>query len=305
MSEMTEEERSRLVELLRVLSPKELGAEQPDLRPDLGRLVGARLPRRPRAILFDVYGTLVISAAGGEPNLRGSHDAAECVEAQATLEKELHKAGYNGGTLAFEEAVTRLIRTTREEAIQRTPHPEIDIEDLVSRLVPEASPAMVRLLALLLEAMRNPCAPMPGARALLGRLHGGRIRLGLVSNAQFYTPLLIEALLGGNPATLGLEPELTAYSFELGVAKPDPAPFLKAATPLLESGTRPQDVVVIGNSSNNDIAPARALGFMTALFAGDTRSFRPSCPLSPGALPDVVLQGFADLDFKLRTKETS
>jgi putative hydrolase of the HAD superfamily len=133
---------------------------------------------------------------------------------------------------------------------------------------------------------------MPGAVALLGRLRGGDIRLGIVSNAQFYTPLLVEALFGLAPEGLGFEPGLSAYSFEDGIAKPDPWPFLRAAGSLFESGMAPGDILFVGNSSANDILPAKGLGFMTALFAGDARSFRPSSGEGAEARPDSLLRGF-------------
>jgi putative hydrolase of the HAD superfamily len=296
MKTLSKAERLELVELLRELSPSKLAVELPDLRPDLESLADALLPRRPRAILFDVYGTLLMSAAGGEPNLAGDGDAGGGAKARTLLEKELNSAGYREGVPAFAGAVARLISMTREESFARTPNPEIDIEDLVARLLPDAASTALRRLALLLELSRNPCAPMPGARALLERLRPGDVRLGIVSNAQFYTPLLMEALLGQSPEELGFEAGLSALSYEGGIAKPDPALFMRAAGALLESGMSPGEILVVGNSSDNDIAPARKLGFMTALFAGDARSFRPSAPGSPGAQPNSLLRGFDEFE---------
>ena len=296
MKPMTKEERLGLVRLLAEVSPRDLSAEPPPLRSDLAALAGARLPRRPRAVLFDVYGTLVMSAAGGEPNLPGGADGQGGEGALGLLEEELSRAGFRGGARRFARDVAGAIAADREERLAGTPHPEVDIEALVSRLLWEAAPATARRAALLLEAWRNPCAPMPGALELLARLRASGLRLGLVSNAQFYTPLLLEALSGRSPEELGFEAGLQAYSFEGGIAKPAEEPFLRAAGPLLAGGLSPGEILVVGNSSANDIAPARRLGFMAALFAGDARSFRPTAPGSPGARPDTVLRGLDGLE---------
>ena len=51
---------------------------------------------------------------------------------------------------------------------------------------------------------------MPGAAETLAALQQRGLLLGIVSNAQFYTPLMIEALLGKPPGELGFLPELCA-----------------------------------------------------------------------------------------------
>lgn len=292
MMAMTARERRILVRLLRDLSPRNLEVIPPVLRPDLEALTSARLPHRPRAILFDVYGTLLVSAAGGEPNTDNEHDGRQGEKALAMLERELRWAGYEGGSARFACSLAGLIDVDREKRISHTLYPEVDIVELASRLMPGSPPSTVRSAALLLEASSNPCAPMPGALGLLKRLRASGVRLGLVSNAQFYTPLLIEALMGRSLEKLGFESCLQAFSFEGGVAKPDVAPYLSATNSLLASGMTAGEILVIGNSSINDIAPAQRLGFMTVLFAGDVRSFRPAAPGEPGAQPDSLLRSF-------------
>jgi putative hydrolase of the HAD superfamily len=50
--------------------------------------------------------------------------------------------------------------------------------------------------------------------------------------------------------------------------------FQTAAQKLKERGILPPHVLYIGNDMLNDIYPAKATGFQTALFAGDRRSLR-------------------------------
>ncbi|OHE74977.1 MAG: hypothetical protein A2413_12890 [Treponema sp. RIFOXYC1_FULL_61_9] len=60
---------------------------------------------------------------------------------------------------------------------------------------------------------------------------------------------------------------------------------------------------MVGNSAANDVAPAKARGFMTALLARDARSFKPPewseavGPEAAGseATPDIVLTDLTDI----------
>ena len=187
-------------------------------------------------------------------------------------------------------------------------HPEIDIrtiwEDVFARLAREElinSPpnAETRLrFAVEYECRVNPVWPMPGAAETLAALRRNNIHLGIVSNAQFFTPLLFDALLDKSVAELGFDKQLCAWSFQLLEAKPSANLFRKALRPLHEKwGIEAGSVLFIGNDMRNDIAPAAACGCRTALFAGDARSLR----LRAGELentepnPDAVLTRLTQL----------
>jgi HAD superfamily hydrolase (TIGR01549 family) len=73
------------------------------------------------------------------------------------------------------------------------------------------------------------------------------------------------AVLANQPASrtaellaLGLEAEIVAMSDELGVAKPDPAFFVRALE--LMGGPEPGDVAYVGDRIDNDVRPAAAAG---------------------------------------------
>lgn len=292
MNEPSPPETRELVALLRSLSPSSLPERRPEIPSFLADRVGRRLPRGPRALLFDLYGTLFSSAAGGEPGLAGSSDPDQGEGARRLLAKELEDRGFVGGPESFASRVDAGIHDFRALALASQPFPEINIVEIVASILPGADTARWRRLALLHEAWRNPCAPMPGALELLSGLAARGVRLGIVSNAQFYTRILFEAILGGEPERLGFEDGLSIYSYQLGIAKPSPEPFALAAGPLRDSGMDYSEILVVGNSASNDIAPAAALGMMTALFAGDARSFRPG----PGTiLPSTAVEGLAQL----------
>ncbi len=192
-----------------------------------------------RAVLFDIYGTLLSSAAGEihpDPRLRAAIAAAH--------------------------------------AASPHPFPEVEIRSVLAALHPGLAPAEIEALALRLEDAVNPVAPMPGAAEALRRLHARGITLGLVSNAQFYTVPVLERELGFPLAALGIEPALCVFSYRLLRAKPDPFLFESARDLLAARSIPPEAVLYVGNDVRNDIDPARAAGFRTALFAGDASSLR-------------------------------
>jgi putative hydrolase of the HAD superfamily len=128
--------------------------------------------------------------------------------------------------------------------------------------------------ALRYELAVNPVFPLPGAAETIAALRESGVLLGLVSNAQFFTPLLFDAFFGDSPEGLGFDPALIAYSFETGEAKPSPALFGRAAAELSRRGVDPGDCLYVGNDMRNDIFGAAAAGWKTVLFAGDPLSLR-------------------------------
>ncbi|OHB80611.1 MAG: hypothetical protein A2V98_01020 [Planctomycetes bacterium RBG_16_64_12] len=158
--------------------------------------------------------------------------------------------------------------------------------------------AELERLAVEYEARANPVWPMPGLRACLGSLTEKGLLLGIISNGQFYTQELFPALLGQRAEFWGFDSELQYYSYQHGRAKPAPELYEMAARALRRRGVKPAEVLYAGNDMLNDIRPARAAGFRTALFAGDARSLRlrQGDPQLDGISPDVVLTALAQLD---------
>ncbi|HPA20308.1 MAG TPA: HAD family hydrolase [Verrucomicrobiae bacterium] len=242
---------------------------------------GPRILRGVRAVLFDVYGTLLISASG-------DIDAAGEVEPAGALQETLQSCRLSPqpdagavGSAAFKDEIRRRHAALRDDGRH---YPEIDIlsvwnavvDQLVTGALISAKPSAqtVARLAIEYECRVNPVWPMPGAARALMSLRDRDLRLGIVSNAQFFTPLAIEALLGAAPASLGLEPALTAWSYQAGEAKPSPLPFLKPIERLAADGLQPDQIAFVGNDCLNDLLPAHELGLRPILFAGDRRSLR-------------------------------
>ena len=71
------------------------------------------------------------------------------------------------------------------------------------------------------EARANPTWPMPGAKDLLRQLKMGSLPMGIVSNAQVFTPILVEDLLAEHDLQRGgFDLDLCFFSNRFRQAKP-------------------------------------------------------------------------------------
>ena len=190
-------------------------------------------------MLFDIYGTLLKSDAGE-------------IHPDPALRAEIAKA----------------------HADSPYPFPEVDIREIHAALQPGRSAKEIEEMAMAVERESNPVSAMEGARETLHALKDGGLRMGLISNAQFYTVPVFEACLGETLADLGISPTLCCFSYLERRAKPDPWLFEAVREKLGAMGIGAHQALYVGNDVRNDIDPARASGFRTVLFAGDGASLR-------------------------------
>ena len=132
---------------------------------------------------------------------------------------------------------------------------------------------------------------MPGALELLASLNEGGLPLGIVSNAQFYTQPVFEELSGLSLTGLGFEESLSHWSFEVGEGKPSRKLYEQLADSCQKRNIDVGRVLYVGNDLQKDVIPAREVGFLTGLFAGDKRSLRTGeVPLKKAeSLADAVI----------------
>jgi glycosidase/FMN phosphatase YigB (HAD superfamily) len=222
-----------------------------------------------RAVLFDLYGTLWASAAGDLDR----HSLSQ-VPAPPGLPELLARYGCPLSPRELAGALAAAIgREHERRRAEGADFPEVRIERIWAKLL-GLEPARARAFAVEHEALVNPAWPMPGLREALRGLRGQGLALGILSNAQYCTPLLFDCFLGEGPRALGFREELILYSCELGLAKPSPRLFEIARERLAAAGVPAAQVLMVGNDALRDLVPARAAGFQTALFAGDARSLR-------------------------------
>lgn len=98
--------------------------------------------------------------------------------------------------------------------------------------------------------------------------------LGIASNAQHYTLHELESALGSVGLSSSIfDPDLVVWSFRSGFSKPDPHVFQILAARLASRGIEPAEILMIGDRCDNDIEPARAFGWRTALIGPDGTSW--------------------------------
>jgi len=305
MDNQAQDLNARLVRRIQALS-RPLDPLPTSVPPSLNRLPGIR------AVLFDIYGTMLVSSSG-------DIGADQKANRQDVLYDALAAAGFSGvergsGTLGvrlLDQNIANAHDARRREGIK---HPEVDIREIWRSVIEKLldtkvvqgpiGEESVCTLAVEYECRANPAWPMPHLKETVDALHGSGRELGVVSNAQFYTPLTLSAFPETGWGQGQFDPDLCAWSYKLREAKPSERLVQTALRRLDErKGIKPSEVLYVGNDMLNDISPATRLGCRTALFAGDSRSYRPRLTElgGSGIRPDVVLTDLAQLPDVLRS----
>nr|WP_276611748.1 HAD family hydrolase [Thiorhodococcus mannitoliphagus] len=262
-----------------------------------------------RAVLFDVYGTLLTSKTGhagpNPPSDAGAIDAALTAAGwpNAEIPKGLDVAA------ALENRVQASAAERRKKGED---YPAADARaiwrDVLAKILgtspKKLDAAAIERFVVELECRINPVCPMPDLRETLAELRARDLKLGVVSDGQFYTPLVLEAALGLPPAEAGIEPSCSLYSYQIGVTKPSPLLYEEAMIALEnEFAILSDEVLYVGSRFEEGILPANAMGFRTALYAGDAASLQLGAndlDAMSHAPPDRILTGLAQLKEVLR-----
>ncbi len=263
-----------------------------------------------KAVIFDIYGTLFIS---------GSGDVGTAVSSGSSL--AFGKAFEKLGIIIQETEILEQIKDqyflliTQSHSRDKKKgilYPEVIITDIWAEILnnPLISSSTAgyditpETAAAAFEGVVNPVWPMPGLTDCLKSLYTQGYKLGIVSNAQFYTPELFPVFLGKSIKELGFNDNLSIFSYRTGRGKPDVYLFEMLKKGLSTYSIDASEAVFVGNDMLNDIYAAHSAGLKTALFAGDKRSLRmrtdnPSCrKLKPdvifnnlGKFPEILREG--------------
>ena len=245
-----------------------------------------------RCVLFDIYGTLFISGSGdislakqNSPKLEEIKFLLAEYEIQKTPRALLDE---------LRDAIKARHKDLHDKGVE---FPEIQIDRIWQQVLQSDNQDSIRQFAAKFELISNPVYPMPDLADLLSTCRQHGILMGIISNAQFYTPYLFNWFLESDPQGLGFSPDLIFYSYIFEMAKPSAILFEMAAEKLKEKKIQPSSALYIGNDMLNDIYPARNTGFQTALFAGDERSLRlrTDDPRCRGLKPDLVVTDLGQL----------
>jgi len=238
------------------------------------------------AVIFDIYGTLLISDSGDidEASLNTDH-----------LHRAMEAGGFDVKSCNQEvctfllELLPEKIKEQHQELREKGhPFPDVDIFRVWKEMFEEAEKKNLLKVSgsesladviMVFELLSNRVYPMPEMKELILWLREKKIPLGIVSNAQFYTPIIMNYFLTGEFSTRQeiefFEPELSVFSFKELRAKPDTQLFDRFL-PILKSkyGIRASEALFVGNDMLKDVYTARKAGLKTVLFAGDERSLR-------------------------------
>ncbi len=265
------------------------------VRPHLVFLAGVR------AVIFDIYGTLLISAAGDISLVSDS----ESERGMANALRILGSAGSGEQVdAALQSYRSEILLLQKEARSQGEEFPEVEIREVWKAIASRwnLSEERIEEAALVYECAVNPCDAMPGSSEVIRILREKSYLLGIISNAQFYTEAVVEGASGIELSGGDFEQAISIFSYEEGVGKPSRSLFEKASSNAGKLGLKPEEVLYIGNDWAKDIEPAGEVGFKTALFAGDQRSLRTGA-LTPDEAcrkADVVLTELIQLVEVLR-----
>lgn len=224
-------------------------------------------------VVFDVYGTLLTSGLG---------EISSAEPSQISAATEVRKLYFPNAPISDHDLVASLRQTiesshsaSRSRGISI---PEVEIREIWSSLFSEmqltsifSANDLIEEFALVYELLSNPAWPMPGSQAVLSALLSSpAFDVAVISNAQFYTPVILEVFFGS--ATADKLTKNAVWSYKTGQAKPSRELFsqLIRRFPDIENDR----FVYIGNDMLNDIQGAAEAGMKTVLFAGDADSLR-------------------------------
>jgi len=247
---------------------------------------------RIKAVIYDIYGTLFISNSG---DIDETRESVRLEKLKSLLEE------YNIGIKA-DIVLNRYIKEIelshnilKKRGID---YPEVKIDDIWMKVLETKEREFAKRFAIEYECIFNPVWPMPYLKELLDGCRSMSISMGLISNAQFFTPLLFNLFFNHTLEELGFDRKLVFLSYIYSHAKPSMFLFERAMDELLKKGISLKNVLYVGNDLLNDIYPAHRSGFQTALFAGDKRSLRLRGDID--IKPDIVVTSLKELSENIR-----
>ncbi|MCE9563434.1 MAG: HAD hydrolase-like protein [Planctomycetes bacterium] len=265
-----------------------------------------------KAVFWTVYGTLV-AIPGGELQFEHPQDFVT----DAALEKLIKEfkmwnsmSRKPGAPSAYMKELFRKALTTMQMAGSGgEKFPEIQAErvwdDIVKKLLQKdysydastygSMGDYVKKIAYFYHASIQGSGAYPGAADALKLLADRSITQGLLGDGQCFTVGQLQRCLKQQDPGFELAavmPEtMRLISSDKKAKKPSETLFKAAVQAASARGISPSEVLHVGSSLTRDIAPAKKVGFRTALFAGDRNSLvaTPEQLKDPATRPDVLL----------------
>lgn len=190
-----------------------------------------------KAVIFDIYGTLLISASGDidETDIKAENVKLALKASHYQLIAGKIVNGRCSSCDAMLQAMKEGVRSSHlEQQAKGSHHPEVDILEIwrvamnkavENNWVMPGKDADLKSFTFIFELLSNRVYPMPGMKSIIQSLYSAQIPMGIVSNAQFYTPVIMNFLIDGNvedkETITYFDADLTVYSYREKIAKPD------------------------------------------------------------------------------------
>lgn len=283
-----------------------------ELSKPLERIDTGTMPKLQRieeiqVIAYDFYGTLFISGVGdiglddGDPDENILLD----VLSETGVKIQNPNASKKGFDI-YNEVVEEMISTLKSRGIE---YPEPDIRQVWKEVLGrmkndelitfQLSEDLYDFISIEFEARMNPVWPMPHVMETLHYFKEKGYAQGIISNSQFYTPIVLEALTDQSLEELGFSMELLHWSYQEEMKKPGIQFYENYVEKIktFDKDLNPENVLYIGNDMLKDIYPAKTVGMKTALFAGDERSlkWRKEDSRCHKIVPDLIITDFSQL----------
>lgn len=260
-----------------------------------------------RAVLWTVYGTLVAIPGGElafEADIEFVTDAAldKTIQEFKMWNSMSRKPGAPSAYMKelFKKAFD-LVRLTGGGEVRS----ELIWDDIFKKLMTKeysydgslyGPPSeYVKKIAYFYHASIQGAGCYPGAAEAIRAVSAAGRKQGLLADGQCFTPAQLRKCLRdqepGFESANHLSADLRVLSAEVGTKKPFEDLFRVAARAARAKGLDPAEVLHVGSHLLRDIAPAKKVGFRTALFAGDKNSLRATAGQfqDPHLRPDVLL----------------
>ena len=262
-----------------------------------------------KAVIFDIYGTLLISSSGDIDQATLNHH--NLLQAMEVGGFDINSCKNEAFSFLLEQLQAQIAEQHDLIRAKGHPFPDVDIFLVWKNMFKEAqNKGLLNLTGkeswadtiFVFEILSNKVYPMPGMLDVLKTIKEKGIPMGIVSNAQFYTPIIMNYFLTGEFSAKQdidfFQQDLSVFSYKELRAKPDTQLFHKIIPTLKQKYTiAPHEAIFVGNDMLKDVYTATNAGLRTVLFAGDERSLRlrENDTRVKGMFPDFIITNLQQL----------
>ncbi len=217
-----------------------------------------------KAVIFDIYGTLLKT---------GSGDLDESLEDEDVLLRSFSKVKEKYDIDAGAEELLELFETSIDKVHQEKEnkgieHPEVDIKEIWGMILDktgyEYDEELLFEIAYDHNHFNGEHTLYKDAERMLKEL-SRKVKLGIISNAQFYTLIDMDNLLDEGLDDY-FDEDIMLFSYKIGFSKPNVKVFQMLREKLKEKGIAAEETIYVGNDMLKDIDTSKKAGFKACLF---------------------------------------